>query len=145
MKLYIAGSSKELEVAENWINLARAAGFDITFDWPAAIRAEGGNERDVPITSEKQREYALTDIDAVIDADIVWFLGSVHASQGMHAELGAALALRVLAWPDAPLTVFSGERQSIFAHAVDEYYETHSEAFRELSKRPDVWHYSRHA
>ena len=40
-RLYIAGSGADLDRAARWIGLARAAGFEVENDWPAAIRRVG--------------------------------------------------------------------------------------------------------
>ncbi len=125
MKLYIAGSSKDIETAEKWIACARAAGFTITHDWPADIRKEGGSNPDT-LTDAARRVYADKDVRAVASAEVIWFLGSEYSSQGMHVELGVAIhAERIM--------IFSGPRQSIFAWMVDEYYEEHLNAFAALN------------
>jgi hypothetical protein len=129
MNLYIAGSSQELEVAKHWITEAIVAGFTITHDWVADIEKEGGTNPS-SLTDGQRQEYALKDFHAVRDAAIVWCLGSEHKSPGMHVELGAALA------GNLPTHVmFSGKRQSIFAWLVDEYHETHEQAFEALKAK----------
>jgi len=101
VKLYIAGSSKELSRAERWIATCRAAGIEITEDWVASMRAAGPDHAADPevLVSAAQR-----DLDGVRSADLVWVLipPAVAGSTGCWAELGAALAWGVPASLSAP-------------------------------------------
>lgn len=88
MKLYIAGSSEEIERAEAWIARARAAGFGITTDWPAIMRARP----EASATEADLDDAADRDLAGVADADYVWLLvpSAAQPSQGCWYEAGYA-------------------------------------------------------
>lgn len=124
MRLYIAGGSDELEIAEHYISKARQAGAVITFDWPANIRAVGNAN---PASVEDKRPHADECANAVRSAQCVWALMPRNKSEGMFYELGIAYALGV------PF-VISGERANAHlfsAHAV-RLYEHHHQAMDSL-------------
>jgi len=119
VKLYIAGSSKELERCEGAIRLMGKFGFVITCDWVAAVKAEGlANEG---LDDEKRMHYAAADIHGVQDADLFWLMAP-NTSTGAWTELGIALARSL-----RPCIVVSGpaRQKSIFASLAD--YETDSD------------------
>jgi hypothetical protein len=91
MKLYIAGASAEIERAEQAIKLARLAGFEIAYDWPANVR-EVGESNPPDATDEQRREWAGTALWAVAQADAFWLLLPRGPTFGAPVEFGAALA-----------------------------------------------------
>lgn len=145
MKIYIAGPSKDLSLAETWIARCRTAGFEITHDWVAAIRHadEGTNPKPAVLINgkyamasdldERRRGWSLTDIDGVTSADVLWLLVDKNApSTGSWVELGYALAQR--SRYGAPHTIVaSGDvYESIFTALATVCCRTHEEAFANI-------------
>ena len=135
LKIYIAGASAELHRAENAIALARRSSCEITLDWPPFIRAHGGDVKDNRPGSERAKN-ATDDIDAVIDADIIWCLIPMEQTKGMWCELGAALALNQLAKRDPvnyghheTMIVCSWEVPSFKVHGVPLFVEPSTRQF----------------
>ncbi len=91
MKIYVAGSSKELDRVEGVIARLRSAGHMITHDWTKAVRAAPD---DHAITDEHARQCAEADVRGVYDADVVWLLIPEVKSEGAFFELGAAWGWR---------------------------------------------------
>jgi hypothetical protein len=70
MKIYLAASSKDIDRAERLIALLRAFNHEITFDWPAHIRANPGGAN--VGTDEQLEEAAELCLRGALDADLVW-------------------------------------------------------------------------
>lgn len=137
MKLYIAGASKEIDLARGYMADMRAAGYEITHDWCAVIDAHGGiaNGPDVKDAAEVARE----NIGGVLSADILWVLTPKVAtdSVGCWVELGAALMADRLIGPRSPKTiVLSGPqcRKSVFSALAHLTFASHTEAGAHLQK-----------
>lgn len=92
MKIYIAGSSKEIHRAERFIALARENGHTITEDWAAGMRAAGPESA---LERSRLTEAAAADLRGIRDADVMWLLiPPVNApSTGCWGELTYAMAL----------------------------------------------------
>jgi len=91
VKVYVAGSSKEMERAERVMNALRAAGHEITADWVAKIREVGvANPADFTV----RLAAAQADLDGVNNADAFVFLHPAPGVQttGAWVELGYRLA-----------------------------------------------------
>lgn len=135
MKIYVAGSSNELERARRWIRELRATGWTITGDWPEVIAAVGdANPRDA---SEAERwRWSYDDLEAVNRADVVWLLApAVGTGRGAYCEVGYALAC-------GKHVISSGDtRQSIFLAQTKEYAtdEAAFGALREARERLRQW------
>jgi hypothetical protein len=91
VKIYIAGASAEIERAERAIELARLAGFEVAYDWPANVR-EVGESNPPDATDEQRREWAGTALWAVAQVDAFWLLLPREPTVGAWFEFGAALA-----------------------------------------------------
>lgn len=90
MKVYVAGSSKEIERAERVIAALRERGIEITFDWPAQVRAVGSANEG---PDEVLLPALLECLEAgVFGADIVLVLAPTKPSTGVWVELGTAWA-----------------------------------------------------
>ena len=140
MKLYIAGSSKELDRAAAWIERAKLAGLTITFDWTVPIREKGSGNA-LPFL--EKRGYAAVDMRAIREADIFWFLAPIdHITFGGVWEFGFACGMdhahaRVRE-PDPSgvvvhpmLLVLSGPKKDahIFTTLADAHFENDEDAF----------------
>ena len=94
MKIYVAGSSAELDRASNAMAFVRGRGHEITHDWVADIqreRIEGGRE-DHELGPHEQMAFARADLQGVTAADLLWLLVPDTTSTGAWVELGWALA-----------------------------------------------------
>lgn len=121
MKLYIAGGSRECELAAHYIAAMRVAGAEITLDWVREFRELG-----LATAPGWEQKHAQMDLDAVRAADVVWLLVPEERSDGASVEFGAALAL-------GKYTVVSGDwRRSIFFHLADARYAAHDSALEHL-------------
>jgi len=132
MKLYIAGSSQELDRAALWIARAKEAGIEITLDWTIPIR-EKGSGNTLPFV-EKQH-YACADRDAIRSADAFWFLVPARMSFGATWEFGFAYGYwctNDLAQPD-PI-VLSGPKAGdhIFSTLAHVLFQRDEDAFEHL-------------
>jgi nucleoside 2-deoxyribosyltransferase len=92
VKVYVAGSSAELERAQRWIDALRAEGWTVTSDWPAVIASVGdANPRDASVAD--RRMWSHDDLRGVDNADVVWLLApKVGTARGAYFELGYAMA-----------------------------------------------------
>ncbi len=124
MKVYVAGSSAEMEDVERFMNALRAEKIEITCDWPAAIRAAGDAN---PADDAIREKAANEDLDGVESADIFWLMVPAQkGSAGAWVELGYAIArdMRI---------VISGEfRKCIFTSLADEMFDTHEAALAHI-------------
>lgn len=90
MKIYIAGSSKDIERCEQWRDRCIGVGIEITEDWMAEMRA---TPNDALLDHERLVHCALADLRGVEQADYVWLLAPPFdkPSAGCWAELDRAL------------------------------------------------------
>lgn len=154
MKLYIAGSSKELDRAEKWMRrVAAVVGVELTWDWVQMIREKGGGN-DFPFL--EKHGFAYTDMNAIRDADAFWFLLPCdHMTFGGTWEFGFACGMdhapaRVRGFPNASeplffearsmLTVVSGLRKDahIFTTLADAHFEADEDAFEYILRHRAV-------
>lgn len=111
MKVYVAGSSRELPRAKRVIAALRERGITVTHDWPAQIEAVG-EANPVDASDEQRFTWAWDCLEALQDAECSLFLLPETETTGMWVELGYALSM--------PKTVFmAGEHASIFTATVD--------------------------
>jgi hypothetical protein len=147
-RIYVAGASAQIELIECMLAKLIEAGWVITCDWCAAVRAAGNVAS--PDDPQVRREAALADLEGVATADVFWLVqpDSTSTSTGSWVELGFALALRVnvpmahvlggnegirhvLAGerPGLPRIVVSGaSRKCIFADLCDYRFREHDDA-----------------
>jgi len=101
-KVYVAGSTSDVENVQTVQNWFRREGWDITFDWTGAegqIRTDGSWDRH-PIQGAR---IATTEIDAVALADLYVVLSpESRPGLGCWIEMGAALASGVQCWVVKP-------------------------------------------
>jgi hypothetical protein len=119
MKIYVAGSSRELQRAQHAMTLVRNFGHVLAHDWVAEIQ-EAGEPNPVAADLEQRKAWARMDLERVAASDWLWFLVPQTPSTGAWVELGCALG-----WP-ATRIVSSGANpeQSIFTALVDRHFET---------------------
>lgn len=126
MKIYIAGSSNELERAETAISVANGAGMVVTFDWTRLVR-EVGDANPKAATQSQKQHWAWNDLEGVKLADLFWLLTPKTHSVGAWVEMGFAIAqnIPVIASP-MPGSIFGG-----IAH----FFDSDKLAFEEILLR----------
>lgn len=109
MKVYVAGSSKEIPRVRAVMGLLRAFGLTIAYDWTVEVEKVGeANPREAGRV--ERRKWATTDLNAVGDSDVVLVLVSDDPARGAYFEAGYALGNYC-----KTKLVFSGDTtQSIF-------------------------------
>lgn len=98
IRVYVAGSTKEVERVRRVLESARDLGWYITFDWT-------GVEGEIKTTGpwERGAEIAQNEIKACQDADLVILLApKVSTGLGCWIEVGAALASDTEVWVVEP-------------------------------------------
>lgn len=120
LRIYVAGSSRELERVRAAQRMAERLGCVITHDWTRDVevnREAGIADADLP--KQERMRHAWIDMMAIDSADIVWVLAPETQSTGCWVELGVALV-----WPEERLALIvsgPGSRRSIFASFAEEY------------------------
>lgn len=107
LKVYVAGSSDELDRAENMIMRLRAHDIAITKNWTVDVRMAGhGNPPEA--TDKQRRSWAVEDLNAVERADVLWLLTPLKSSAGAWVEFGCAYrsGVELIASP-RPRSIFS--------------------------------------
>jgi hypothetical protein len=129
MKIYIAGSSNELDIVKPWIEGCKSIGLEITFDWTTAIQSEGANPQD----EDSRQHWAIQDLMAVEQADIFWLIvPSKNTGRGCWVEYGYA---RAMALGRELITIASGDvKVSIFTAVADYTFPAHQQAFEFIYK-----------
>lgn len=134
-RVYVAGSSAELNRVEHWTARLIAAGITVTSTWPANVRAVGSaNPRDA--TREQRAAWAMTCLRQVATAQLVWFLvpAVTAPTRGAWIEVGFMRGL-VHGVTRAVCIISSGDTlQSIFCALGDEH-ETDEAAFAAIVGR----------
>lgn len=110
MRIYVAGSSDELDRVAAFMGKARALRFEVTFDWVAEIRAVGAaNPPDV--TRKRRRQWAEADLLGVRQADVFVMLApEIGHARGAFYELCHAVDRRItsiVAGPTHACSIFS--------------------------------------
>jgi hypothetical protein len=125
VKIYIAGSSHELDLVSRYMRAVERQGHELTYDWVSAVKQEGAANA---ITLEKACTYAQLDLDAVAQAHVLWLLVPDIGGRGCWVEYGFALA------SDDIVTVVSGVHAvSIFSSLADHRFGAHDDALSWLN------------
>ncbi len=144
MRIYLAGSSNELDLCAGYMDRLRAAGHTITVDWVANIRevaAKNGfdNSANPREASEVDRQkWSFDDLSGVESADLIWLLVPQVGGKGCWVELGYAIAMVRFADATARVRdkhtiVVSGDYKTcIFTSRADAQFETHEEALSSI-------------
>ena len=89
-RVYVAGSSREMERAESAMTLLRSHGVEVAYDWCAAMRRDGPD-------SEMLRPALVaglrTALAAVRRSEVLWLLDPEQPTTGAWCELGYAAGL----------------------------------------------------
>lgn len=134
MKVYVCGSSSELDMVAGRMRQLRGLGHVITHDWTETVRGNG--ESNPRTASLRQRtNWSADDIRGIEAADIVWALMPVKASFGCAFEVGFAIG-------HGTNVIISGDwRASIFTSQALATFNEHEHAFEwlKLYGTPGSW------
>lgn len=103
LTIYVAGGSAERDAIAGYLVQLRAAGWHVTYDWPAEPEAMRGSH-----------EAAMADVSGVARARVFWYVAPASKSEGSHFELGLAWMAREMAASGA-----GGERRIYASGPVD--------------------------
>lgn len=115
-KVYVAGSSLELDRVDRAVAALENAGIIVTSTWPISVR-DAGTGNPIGATREQRVNWTITDLAQVRAAELFWFLVPPRdvATRGAWMEAGYALA-------KGRVCIFSGDtKQSIFSAVAYEY------------------------
>lgn len=95
MKVYVAGSSSELDRVRAVMAALREAGHEITHDWTEDVLAarEAGHASDATVDDAHADKCAARDLRGIREADAFILLRREPASFGASFEAGYALAV----------------------------------------------------
>lgn len=107
MKIYVAGSSAELDRVSAFMSRLRAAGHEITHDWTAAIRDSGKPANG--LSRGESEDAAWKCRDAIDRSDVFVFLAPITVSEGAWFEFGFAVGgcVRALIVGERPRSIFA--------------------------------------
>lgn len=95
ISIYVAGASKELTRAKDFIKALNASGlYDVVQDWPATISHAGSANRN--LDADVRKNSARDCLDAVRECEVFVFLIPDVETRGAWGELCAALILNKL-------------------------------------------------
>jgi hypothetical protein len=90
MKVYVAGSSAELDRCEAFIARVREAGHVVTFDWTVGRRAQRGG--DASLADDEREAVAIDCLVGVRNAKAFVLLYPQAPTRGAWVEYGVAIA-----------------------------------------------------
>jgi hypothetical protein len=125
MKVYIATSFVQKELAQKWRDALIKEGIEISHDW-TVVENPFSDRGELGVPEEMQREWARDDFNGACNADVVWVLAPETGGCGCWIEMGVAIKA-------GAKVVVSGHQRTIFTSMV-EYCETHEEAFELITK-----------
>ena len=129
-RVYVIGSSAELERAERVIAALRERGVEITHDWTASVRAAraAGHASDATLSREKQKQIATRCIRGVMRADVVLLLWSKSPSFGAGGEWDRALWCQEYDGTPIAVSAAGGTSPHIFTSFADEIFASDDDA-----------------
>jgi hypothetical protein len=123
MKVYVAGSTRDIERIKGVIDVVRAFGHEITFDWTGP---EGEIRKDISWDTAKETGARVSqrEIEAAGSADLtILIFPSTGGGLGCWVEMGATLARGGEVWVVEP------KRDSVFWQHPNVRRFEHSRAF----------------
>jgi hypothetical protein len=126
LRVYVAGSSSDIERAERWIKSLRQRGIVVTASWPEMVRQNGAEPRSVDAATRAR--WAMDDLAAIAHADVFWMLVPPADEPTIGAWIGFGFAQR------SATTIFSGDTRQTSFTALGEEYETDDAAFDRICK-----------
>lgn len=130
MRIYLAGSSAELDRCRLWDQRLRTAGIEVVSTWIANVLAVGeANPRDA--TREQRAAWAREDLEQIGHADHLWVLWPERLSAAL-IEFGFVLGSVPLTWRiDGQISISGDTKRSIFC-ALGREYPSDEAAFAAL-------------
>jgi hypothetical protein len=119
LRIYVAGSSKEMDRARKAMDAVRAHGWTLTQDWVAIIEEKGAPNL---VDDVIRKQCAEADADAVLKSNVFWLLAPHTRTSGAWFEMGVAWMKRK---QDGEILIIAsgpGE-QSIFCALADCEFE----------------------
>ncbi len=114
MKIYVASSLNNRDMAAKLVSQLRLSGHMITYDWTQ--RGDVRNNGEMAMLETSQNE-----INAVMNAD--WVIVLLPGGKGTHTELGVALATRerkkIWIWSEDEAPFGGGSATCVFYHHPD--------------------------
>lgn len=144
MKIYLAGSSQEIDIIESYASRLAFAGWEITYSWWEIIKEEraSGITSDADLDIDYMVKVAREERDSVMASDVLWLLAPEKPSRGCWVELGIALGRQTTLdhlFPEESgreIVVISGKAtQTLFGSLGGFLGETHDQAFEFLTTR----------
>lgn len=136
MRVYVAGSRRELDRVRGVIAKLRAAGCTVPDDWTElAAQFDGVEDRDIP--DERAREIAKTCLAGVLFADVALLLAPVTISRFSWGEFVGAIVARDHARHTPIARVFvSGHanRATVATRLADALFETDDDAVKFIAR-----------
>lgn len=129
MKLYIAARFTEKEEVRRIYALLQEQGHEITVDWTIHEPIKPYDQH-----PEKAHDYALEDLQGVMDCDVFVLLTSEQTGSGSAGELGAAIASQTLV--GKPKIYFVGEQMGnncFYFHPTVKRMETIEDVLADLT------------
>ena len=131
MKIYVAGSSFEMSLVNDYMRKLRDVGIEVTRDWPKVIR-EYGNRPNRGLTEEDRVRVSLANFRAIDEADVFWLVVPTAPSAGCWIEFGYALRVN-------KLTIASGDvEQTVFTSHAFACLKTHDAALARILEYLDA-------
>jgi nucleoside 2-deoxyribosyltransferase len=121
MKVYVAASSADREIARKAMAELAEYGIEITLDWTTC----DGYIR--PYSEEERSQVAFWELQAVRRADLVWVILSEDRSEGASAELGYALGIARIVIVSGPI-----DQRRYFPLLARQRFESHEDAKAEI-------------
>jgi hypothetical protein len=142
LRVYVAGSSGELERVESVIATLRSSpGVHILHDWTKDVRAAraAGFASDAALSDADAKSHALTDLDAVRGARVVLLLAPASPSFGAGVEFGVAIERARRSFLGVQ-TIVCGPfaRSSIFTRLASEIRDTDAAGIAEVLRARDA-------
>lgn len=125
LKVYVAGSSKELDRVADAMAALRESGVEVTHDWVEVIKARG-SANPLGASAADCAQWAWEDLLGVRAADVVWLMVPAQGGLGCYVEYGYALALNI------PVVISGEYGRTIFTALTDECHEYDSDALEAL-------------
>lgn len=128
-RAYVGGASSEIERVERFIARLRAAGYIITFDWPAQIRASG-KPANIGLTREERFAAWSACMEGVESADEVVIIAprNGRTTKGAWGEMGIAIAR-------GTVPIYVGHEDDTVMASMCEVVDSDDEAFAALEAR----------
>jgi len=131
MRIYVAGSSQEVDLVEGSQRRLIDAGHTITHDWCAVLR-KLASPNAIGSPRHQRAKLAYDDLRGAVAGDVFWLRMTspgVKPSFGSGVELGYTLGSA----NQRPRIIVSGDDdRSIFTALASENYKDHEEAFQSI-------------